>query len=314
MVTTSTNLKRVAILASGSNAPGKLDVIKVLSHLFLKRKIEVIAINHGFDGLLNKSIISVDTLTSGESREFALPKGLQLARKNLQELEVDLLIGVGGSGTQRGLWEIAQNANLGCLGIPATVENDIYACERSLGFDSAVAVAVSALDRLSATSGEVYAIELAGRETGALAIEVGLAVKAQSITFPEHPESVDDITRQIKKFLLDKPALPFILLATQGKKDGRIFDLAELIRKKTAVEMKVVVLSHLQRNGEACASDRTLSVKLAAKCLEFALGGKRDVMVTLQNNRFLAVPLQTVVNEEKRPALGLIKLIKELSI
>lgn len=296
---------RVIPVISGGGAPGLSYVLDYFKRLGPK-----------FNLILSDPVLGLSSLfkDSGEKITSTHPKYISRIADKIKNQEVDFILFFGGRGSAILASELTKIINIPIGLIPITVENDLIHCDRAIGFDSATSLVAKSINRplLSFNSDEkVFILEVAGRDSGILAIEVGLSVGAQSLVFPENPESIDMIAKQVAQFT-SKSNEMYCLVLNEGKKPGRSYDLAENLRKAKGLGCRVTIVSALQRQADVSSADKILCAKYVAKCAEYISGGKKNFMVGFTGGKFLCLPLESIVSEEKRPHLGLVRLSKEL--
>jgi 6-phosphofructokinase 1 len=240
-------------------------------------------------------------LKTGRCPEFHKAENRKKAVENLKSQNIDGLICIGGDGSFTGAHLLWDEFKVPIVGVPGTIDNDIYGTENTIGFDTAVNTALEAIDRIrdtAASHDRVFIVEVMGRNSGFIACSVGLAGGAEEIFVPENPMTVDSVIEKIKAGAA-KGKKSSILVAAEGQKPGRAYDLAEQIRKKAGFDAKVCILGHQQRGGSPTASDRILASRLGAAAVTTLIEGECDVMVGVQNSRIVRVPLMDAVEKEK---------------
>ncbi len=317
---------RIGILTSGSGAPGINAAIYTLHKLLKKKGIEILGFRNGLAGILKKdyetSLAGVDPVIGGSHLGFGYLKEIvhsDIRKKiasNIEDLNLDSLIVFGGDGTLKIMSQLAHESGVNSLVIPATVENDVPGVDRSLGFDTIVSSGALLVDRIMRTENPVNSVvivEVLGKDWGMGAIEIGLACEVDDVFVPEVPFSLDEVVKSIRNRQEGKNHRPFVYIVGEGQKTGRDHDLAEQLRKKIPLNIKICSVSEVQRAGEPNVSDRILATKYSVKVVEFLFSGKKNLLVAYQNKRFSALPYQELSNTQKRTPQGLLRLLKELN-
>jgi 6-phosphofructokinase 1 len=254
-------------------------------------------------------------LKTGRSPEFYDPSVRAKAAANLRAAGIDALVCIGGDGSFTASHLLWAEHKIPMVGVPATIDNDIFGTDLTIGFDTAVNIALDAIDRIrdtAASHDRLFIVEVMGRDSGFIAVDVGLAGGAEEIFFPENPITVDQAIEHIRRGIA-RGKKSSILVAAEGRKPGRAYDLAESIRKKAGFDAKVCVLGHIQRGGAPTAGDRILASRLGAAAVESLRRGVCDAMVGLQGVSIATVPLADALGKKKQVSKELVALAQTLS-
>lgn len=324
-----TKLKKIAVLTSGGDAPGMNACIRAVVRTAICQQIDVIGVYQGFQGLKEGLFCPLELgsvaniiqrggtfLKTGRCPDFVKPAFRKLCWEKLVEHNVQGLVVIGGDGSLTGAEIFAREFNFLTVGIPGTIDNDIAGTDYTIGFDTAVNTALDAIDKIrdtAASHDRLFIIEVMGRESGYIALEVGLAGGAEDIFIPEAPAALDTAIQRIQRGI-QRGKKSSILITAEGQKPGRAYDLAEAIRKKTGFEAKVCVLGHIQRGGSPTARDRNLASRLGAAAVRTLLGNHSAQMVGIQNNQEVMVPIAQVIKAKNPLNLQLLQLVRDLSI
>lgn len=295
----------------------------------ISKNIEVYGIRHGYNGMIEGQISQLfprdvaniiqrggTVLKTGRSLEFLKPEFRQKAADNLRALGIEGLVCIGGDGSFRGAHALWEEHRIPIIGVPGTIDNDIYGTDNTIGFDTAVNTALDAIDKIrdtAASHDRLFIVEVMGRNSGHIASHVGLAGGAEEIFTPDANTTVERAVERIKESS-QKGKTSSIIIAAEGQKPGRAYDLAEAIRKKSGLDAKVCILGHLQRGGSPSASDRILASRMGAAAVEGLLSGKTDLMIGIHGSQLVTIPFEQVVKSEKKTSLDLIHLATALSI
>ena len=325
----SKQIKHIGVLTSGGDAPGMNAAVRAVVRTALYRNLKVTGILQGYTGLINstfeeltaKSVGNIlqrggTILKTGRSKEFLRPEFRAKAAESLKNRGIDALVCIGGDGTFKGANALREEHQIPVIGVPGTIDNDIYGTDYSIGFDTALNTALEAIDKIRDTAfshDRLFIVEVMGRDSGFIALNVGLACGAEEIFIPESPLNIDNVIDHINKSV-QRGKLSSILVTAEGQKPGRAYDLAEAIRKKSGYESKVCILGHLQRGGTPTAQDRILASRLGASAVEGLLVGKSGVMIGVQNDQIITIPLAEVVTKQKPIRLELMQLTQILSL
>jgi len=319
-------LKRIGVLTSGGDAPGMNAAIRAVVRKGIYHGLELYGIKYGFQGLMEGNIEKMEigsvgdiiqrggtALFSARSEEFKTDEGQQKAIEQLEKFGIEGLVVIGGDGSFRGA-EALTKKGFPCIGIPATIDNDITGTDFTIGFDTALNTVIEAIDKIrdTATSHErTYIIEVMGRDAGDLALWAGLAGGAESIIIPEKKEDFQDIIDRLKRGH-ERGKKHSIILLAEGVGSG--FDYGEKIEKETKLETRVTVLGYIQRGGSPSATDRVLASRLGGRAIELLMDGKAGRMVGIEYNRLVDYAFNDIFNGSNTIHDEMYRLSKELSI
>lgn len=320
-------IKRIAVLTSGGDCSGMNATLRSVVRSAIYNGLSVFGVMRGFEGLMNGEIVELDRrfvsniisrggtiLKTARSEEFKTKKGQRKAAEQLKKLKIDGLIVIGGNGSFRGARDLYRNWGINCIGVPATIDNDVNGTEFSIGSDTAVNVALEAIDKIRDTVASlerIFVVEVMGRDSGYLAIRVALSGGAEDVLIPEIKFNMNKICREINA-ARKKGKVSWILIVAEGA--GSAHDIARIIENKTGYETRVTVLGHIQRGGRPTARDRVLAARLGAEAVELLLRGKSDKMVGIVADEVKVVNLKFACKKKKdlRKSLKLYRLIKTL--
>lgn len=323
-------IKKIAVFTSGGDAPGMNAAIRAVVRTAVAKNLEVYGALSGYVGMIEnkfKPLAPRDmaniiqrggtVLKTGRSAEFMKPEFRKKAYENLCSHGIDGLICIGGDGSFRGAHALWLEHQMPVVGVPGTIDNDIYGTEVTIGFDTAVNTALDAIDKIRDTADShdrIFIVEVMGRNSGFIASHVGLAGGAEEIFTPEFNF---DMNRVIEKLKLSKQKgkTSSIVVTAEGHKPGRAYDLADAIRKKLGWDSKVCILGHQQRGGSPTANDRILASRLGSMSVELLVQGSCDIMIGLQGGKYVEVPFEDTDKKEKKLTDGeLLRLSNQLAI
>jgi len=317
-------LKRIAVITrdcAGVNA-----AIRAIIRTADRYNIEVLGVKRGYSGLIDADFVKLNRsdvsgiinlggtiLKTSRCKRF-FEESFQLqAVKNIKENNIDGVIVVGGNGSLTAAHILASKYNIPVIGIPATIDNDIKNVELTLGADTAVNVALDALDKIrdTATSLErIFIVEVMGRDCGYIALQVALAGGCEEVLVPEMEIDMDVICKEIKEGN-SKGKVSWIIIVAEGK--ARAQDIADIVTSNTGFETRVAVLGHIQRGGRPTATDRILGAKLGNYAVESLRNGLTNHCVTIKNEQFVEIPLNIATQPKKINVSSYYKLIKVLT-
>lgn len=319
-------MKKIGVLTSGGDAPGMNAAVRAVVRKAIYHDLEVYGIYYGFQGLIDgkiekKEIGSVGDiihrggtiLYSARSEAFMTEAGQQKAVEQLNKHGIEGLVIIGGDGSIRGA-QVLANAGIQCIGVPATIDNDIAVMDYTIGFDTALNTVIEAIDKIrdTATSHErTYVIEVMGRDAGDLALYAGLAGGAESIIIPEHPHDFDAVVKRLRRGH-ERGKKHSIIVLAEGVGDG--VNYGKKIEETTQFETRVTVLGHLQRGGSPTAADRVLASRLGARAVDLLKQGESEKIVGIHLNNIVAEKMNVILDKKHKISEDMYKLSQELSI
>lgn len=319
-------LKKIALVTSGGDAPGMNAAIRAVTRIAVSRGLEVLGFERGWDGLIENMFVELNprnvggilhvggtVLRTSRSPEFRKPEGVLKAAKNLVLNGVDGLVVLGGDGSMHGALELSKESDVAIAGIPATIDNDVYGTEETIGFDSAVNTAVAEIDKIRDTANSherVFIVEVMGRKRGFLALTIGLTVGAEVILVPEIEYSLEKIIQTLETNKT-KGKKSGIIVAAEGIGDTR--KLMNDIQEKAGVEVRLSITGYAQRGGHPTARSRLLANLFGNKAVELLQNEQAKQMVALQDGKITSIPLQVVTTNQKPLNLTLMKLAQTLA-
>jgi 6-phosphofructokinase 1 len=322
------NPKKIGVYTSGGDAPGMNAAIRAVVRTSLTSGIEIHGILHGYAGMLDKSFQKLQLnsvaniiqrggtiLKAGRTPDFVKPEVRAQAAANVKAAGIEALIAIGGDGTFRGAHALWEEHQIPVIGIPGTIDNDIFGSDATIGYDTAVNTALDAIDRIrdtAASHDRLFIVEVMGRDSGFIAVDVAVAGGAEEVFIPETLTSIDKAIQHIQRGVA-RGKSSSILVAAEGQNPGRAYDLADQIRRKAGFEAKVCVLGHIQRGGSPSARDRILASRLGYAAVRALQSGITDIMVGELGGQPAQVPLVDCVTKKKRVPSDLIELAQLLS-
>ncbi|MGQ9735758.1 MAG: 6-phosphofructokinase [Thermaceae bacterium] len=321
-------MKRIGVLTSGGDAPGMNAAIRAVVRQAAALGLEVVGIRRGYAGLIQGEFVPLaprdvanilqrggTILHTARSQAFMTEEGRAQAFMKLQEAGIEGLVVIGGDGTFRGGIRLIEEFRLPVVGVPGTIDNDLFGTDYTIGFDTAVNTALEAIDRIRDTAASherVFFIEVMGRNSGFIALGVGLAGGAEVIAVPEalvRPEEVAAVIQESQK----RGKTSSIVVVAEGAYPGGAEGLLRAIRAHGEVEARVTVLGHIQRGGSPTAKDRILASRLGAMAVEALVGGTGGVMVGEVEGEVELTPLKEAVERRKGIDRSLLELARVLS-
>ena len=322
-------MRKIGILTSGGDAPGMNACIRAVVRSALKHNVEVIGIRRGYEGLMKRDSVKLDSrlvdnilqqggtfLETSRCERMKTAEGRERAIQFLRSEGIEGLITIGGDGTFRGALALSKEGQIKVIGVPGTIDNDVYGTDYTIGFDTAINTALEAIDRIRDTAQSLerlFFVEVMGRTRGFIALEVGIAGGASDILIPETETNVEELCRELE--LSFKKGRRFaIVIVAEGDTPGGALPIAREVGKRLGIDYRVCVLGHVQRGGMPTARDRVLASKLGAAAVEALLSGKDRCMVGEVKGEIVYTPLEDTwqkVKELPKELLGLVKVLAD---
>lgn len=324
------NIKCVGILTSGGDAPGMNAAIRAVTRTAIYNGMEVKGIMRGYRGLVYDEIIPFKTnsvsniiqqggtvLKTARCQEFLTPEGRKVAYDALIREGIDALVVIGGDGSLTGAKIFAQEYNYPIVGLPGTIDNDLFGTDMTIGYDTALNTIMEAVDKIrdTATSHErLFIIEVMGRECGFLALNGAIATGAEAAIIPEMSMAQDQFGDLISSGFR-KSKNSSLVLVTEGDITGGAMAIADRVRSEyPQYDVRVSILGHVQRGGSPTASDRILASRMGVAAIDALNDDQRNVMIGIQNDEIVYVPFSKATKKNKPLQDGLLTALKVLSI
>lgn len=322
-------MKKIAVFTSGGDAPGMNACIRAVVRACLYYKVEVVGILRGFDGMINGQFVPLNgtsvsniiqkggtILKSARSNEFRTKEGRAKAYEQIKKHEIDGIVAIGGNGTFTGAKLFHEEFNFPIIGVPGTIDNDLYGTDFTIGYDTAVNTALEAIDKIRDTADahdRVFFIEVMGRDTGYIAVRSAIGGGAEMVIMPESKVNVKDVIKKLRETAVHTKSSHVIVVAEGGEYGGAA-EIANIVRKELPeLDARVTTLGHIQRGGAPTAADRVLSSRLGLGAVEGLLSGKSCVMVGIINRTLTYTPLIESINKKKQISKELVRIIDILS-
>lgn len=302
-------MKNIAVFTSGGDSPGMNACIRAVVRAGIQKGLTVFGIQKGYEGMIDGAFIEMDSrsvgniihrggtiLKSARSKRFTTPEGRKSAFEQLSRYQIDGIVAIGGDGTFKGAQEFTKEYAIPFVGLPGTIDNDLYGTDFTIGYDTAVNTAVEAIDKVrdTATShGRLFFIEVMGRDVGYIALASGIAGGAEDIFIPETHTDLQAVSDKLKSCTHKES---YIIVVSEGDDAGSVKDIAATFKvMHPEYDIKYLVLGHLLRGGNPSANDRILASRLGIEAVDALLAGNHNVMIGWKNNQFSYIPLQQAV-------------------
>tara|TARA_B100001989_G_scaffold232792_1_gene192268 strand:+ start:5288 stop:6259 length:972 start_codon:yes stop_codon:yes gene_type:complete len=321
-------MKNLAVLTSGGDSPGMNACIRAIVRSANHKNINTFGVQYGYDGLITNNIkillpeevsntihIGGTILKSARSEEFFSKKGRKKAYQNLKMNNIDGMIVLGGDGSLTGAKIFGDEFKLNIIGIPCTIDNDIYGTDYSIGFATARETIVNSIDKIRDTAASherIFIVEVMGRESGYLALESGVASGAELILIPENKNSMTDVINKLKKINNKKKSV--IIVYAEGCKFGSLNEFSQKIKDSISnSNVRFSILGHIQRGGIPSSSDRILASNLGYESINQIIKGKTNKMIGIKNQKPILINLDDVISKKKNVDLSLIEISNIIS-
>ncbi len=322
-------MRRIGVLTSGGDAPGMNAAIRAVVRTGLDQGWEVFGIRRGYAGLIEGDMESLGArdvggiiqqggtiLGSARCPEFKTEEGRMKALRELHQNEIDGLVVIGGNGSQAGAYELSE-MDYPVVGIASTIDNDLYGSDITIGANTALHVALEAIDRLKVTASShhrAFLVQVMGRDCGYLALMAGITGGAEAIVIPEVEADPEAIADELASAYQRGKQHALVVVAEGAKYNAE--GLASYFKKhqeRLGFELRVTILGHVQRGGAPGPFDRLLATRMGAKATEYLSRGKHGLLVGRMNGEITATPLKEVVSNQKSPDLDLLELAEVLA-
>ncbi|PKP22315.1 MAG: 6-phosphofructokinase [Bacteroidetes bacterium HGW-Bacteroidetes-21] len=324
-----TTIKNIAVLTSGGDSPGMNAAIRAVVRTGIFNGLNVYGVRHGYHGLINDHITEMKShhvsniiqrggtiLKTARSMEFKTEAGMEAAWQNLKKHDINALFVIGGDGSFRGAMALSSKYPISCIGLPGTIDNDIWGTDETIGFDTAMNTVIDAVDKIRDTASShnrMFLIEVMGRDAGFIAMNCGIAGGAEAVLIPEIKNDHLTLFKTLEEGHAHKKSSN-IILVSEGDQAGGAFKFAEKYKDKLKnYDVRISILGHIQRGGSPSAFDRFLASRLGVAAVEAALDGQTNVMAGYKNSKVVLVPLEKAVKTRKKMDKELLHVLDVLN-
>lgn len=322
-------ITKIGVLTSGGDAPGMNAAIRAITRTAIYNKLQVIGIKEGYRGMIEKLFTPLwshdvsdiiqrggTILKTARCMEFKTSEGRQIAYNNLKEIGVNGVIVIGGDGTFTGARIFNEEFDIPFIGIPGTIDNDLFGTDYTIGYDTALNTVVQAVDKIRDTASahnRLFFIEVMGAEAGFIALRSGIAAGAEAIIIPEVTDEVKKLNQLLESGRRQRASN--IVIVAEGDEKGGAYKLANNVKKRYPnYDVRITVLGHLQRGGSPSAFDRVTASRFGYAAVEALLDDQKSTMVGLQNNEIVLVPFRKAVKLHKSVNKSFLEIAEVLSI
>jgi 6-phosphofructokinase 1 len=309
-------ISKLAVLTSGGDAPGMNPCIRSVVRTAIYNGLNVVGIRRGYQGLIDDDMYDMQSrsvsnilnlggtiLKTARCLPFRTDEGMETAYQNLVKQGVDALVVIGGDGTFTGALRFSKKySDIAVMGVPGTIDNDLYGTTYTLGFDTATNTVIEAIDKIRDTADahdRLFFVEVMGRDSGAIALRAGISCGAEAILLPEKETAIENLIENLKSGQSKKKSSSIVIVA-EGDKNGGAYDIAKMVQKEVSVyDIKVTILGHLQRGGSPSAFDRILGSRLGYAAVNALIKGETQMMVGLEANHIKLTSLEEALNQHQ---------------
>lgn len=324
------NIKSIAVLTSGGDAPGMNAALRAVVRTANHFNITCYGIREGYNGLIAGDVTKMGArsvkniinqggtiLKSARSKEFMTPEGRKKAYEQCQKLGIDALVCIGGDGSFTGAKIFNEEFGIKVIGVPGTIDNDIFGTDNTIGYDTALNTAMDAIDKIrdTATShNRVFFVEVMGRDAGFIALNSGIATGALDILIPERKDSIHDLFENFRTAEKVGKSSSIVVVA-EGEELGSIYDIAKATKEEFPnFDIRVTILGHIQRGGSPSCADRVLASNLGYGAVTGLMEGKNKVMVGMQGNKITYTPIEEAIKKHNEIDKNLLHIAEILAM
>ena len=322
-------IKCIGVLTSGGDAPGMNAAIRAVTRAGIAAGMKVKGIYRGYEGLINNEVQEFTTenvsniiqrggtiLKTARSKEFMTPEGREKAYNHMMEQGIDALIVIGGNGSLAGARALADEFDVPCIGLPGTIDNDLYGTDSTIGYDTTLNTIVQCVDKIrdTATSHErIFFVEVMGRDAGFLAQNSAIASGAEAAIIPEDATNADQLGQFISRGIRKSKSSSMVIVS-ESPKCGAMYYADRVKKEYPEFDVRVSILGHLQRGGSPSAYDRILASRLGVGAIKALQEGQRNVMIGIKDDEVVYVPFCNAIKSDKPMKKELIDVLGILSI
>ena len=324
-------IKKIGVLTSGGDAPGMNAAIRAVVRACTFYEVACFGIFRGFQGLIENDVKEMGPrdvkyivskggtiLKSARSKEFMTKEGRQKAFETIQKHGIEALIVIGGDGSFTGAMLLSQEFNIPVIGIPGTIDNDIFGTSHTVGYDTALNTVIDAVDKIrdTATSHKrIFFVEVMGRDAGFIALNTGIGAGAEEILIPEENIGLPKLLEKLQRSKASGKSSCIVIVA-EGEKSGKnVYELSDYVEDNLPdYDVRVSVIGHIQRGGSPSCFDRVLASRSGVAAVEALLKGEKNIMIGLLNDQMAYTPLDKAVKGEAKLDEELIRISDILSV
>jgi len=323
-------MKTIGVYTSGGDAPGMNACIRAVVRTAVYNGLSVKGIKRGYEGMISGDIINLDRqsvaniiqrggtfLKTARSEQFMTPEGRKKAFKQLQKHEIDALVCIGGNGSYTGAKIFTEEFGIPCIGLPGTIDNDLYGTDYTIGYDTAINTALDSIDKIRDTAHSherVFIVEVMGRDSGFIALDVAIAGGAEGALIPEDQKDWEKVIQHFDKPGRRKKSFSIIIVAEGDEQGGALVLEKKLMEIYPDLKIRSTILGHVQRGGSPSARDRILASRLGFEAVNALLAGEKSITVGIVSDKVKFTQFEKAIYGKKSVSKSLIHLAQVLSI
>ncbi|MFN0275994.1 MAG: 6-phosphofructokinase [Chitinophagales bacterium] len=325
-----TAVKKIGVMTSGGDSPGMNAAIRAIVRTAIYHGIEVYGMNRGFEGMIDGDFYKMQShdvsniiqrggtiLKTARSKRFMEKSGRQKAYERLKVAGIDGFVAIGGDGTFRGATVFEEEFGITCVGIPGTIDNDLFGTDFTLGFDTAVNTAVDAIDKIRDTAdahNRLFFVEVMGRDAGFIALSCAIGGGAEAVVIPETETNIENLISILAKGWYHKKSSAIVVVSEHDEAGGAIEIAKKVNEKFKEYDTRIAILGHIQRGGNPSVRDRILGSRLGMASVEALIEGKKNVMAGIINDEVVFTPFANATKHHMEINSTMLKLIEILSL
>jgi 6-phosphofructokinase 1 len=327
----STRINKIGVLTSGGDAPGMNAALRAVVRTAAFHSVECVGIYQGYQGLIDDKVETLNArsvnniinkggtvLQSARCLEFRTKEGRKTAFETIQKHGIEALVVIGGDGSFTGAMIFQSEFNLPVIGIPGTIDNDIYGTSHTIGYDTALNTVIEAIDKIRDTAishNRLFFVEVMGRDAGHIALNTGIGAGAEEVLIPEEDMGLDRLLESLKRSEKSGKSSSIVVVAEGDKTGKNVFEIAEYVEKNLPYyDVRVSVLGHMQRGGSPSCFDRVLASRMGLYAVEALIEGKSNIMVGVKSEEIIFTPLQKAIKGKSEIDKDLIRVSDILTI
>ncbi|MBA3649077.1 MAG: 6-phosphofructokinase [Chitinophagales bacterium] len=323
-------IKTLGVLTSGGDAPGMNAAIRAVVRTGIYYGLNIVGIMRGFEGLIEGDFLDMDSrsvsniihrggtiLKTARSSAFITVEGMSKAFDQITAKKIDGIIAMGGDGTFKGAFEFSERYDVPFIGIPCTIDNDLYGTDYTVGYDTAINTAMEAIDKIRDTAdahNRLFFIEVMGRDAGFIAMRCGLASGAEAIMVPELHMTIDELIEKLDQGAKRKKSSSIVIVA-EGDEEGGAFEVAKKVKEKfDYYDTRVSIIGHMQRGGSPTCQDRVIASRFGFAAVEALLNGRKNEMIGVMHHDVIHTPFSKAIKHHLEINPQMLKLAEILTI
>lgn len=323
-------MNKIGIFTSGGDSPGMNACIRAVVRTAVFHGVEVVGIQRGYNGLVEADFVPLEShsvaniiqrggtiLKSARSSSFLTSEGRKKAFENMKKANIEGVIAIGGDGTFTGASVFNLEYSIPFIGVPGTIDNDLFGTDNTIGYDTALNTVIEAVDKIRDTASShnrLFFIEVMGKDAGFIALRSGIATGAEAVLVPETKTYIDQLIVKLEQGRRKSKSSGIVIVA-EGDDEGGAYEIAAKVKQKfDFYDTRVVVLGHIQRGGSPSARDRVLASQLGNAAVEKLLQGESNKMVGMVNNKITLTDFEKAIKHTKELNPSLVGLVEVLSI